>query len=185
MNPNEERLVWIDLETTGLDEDKDLILEVACIITNNELKEIGRFESVVAQHEGEVARRMGPKVRDMHHESSLLLSLMQAKADIHDVQRSLLRMFQDCHVGVLKGKLAGSTAAFDRRFLAKHMPLTMAFFDHRTFDTSTLKEAVRMWDVVDLLPKQEAWAKHRAMADIEYSLELARHVRKTYFKIVV
>lgn len=176
-NPN-DRIVWIDLETTGLDPKKDLILEVAMIITNKDLGVLAAQDWVVYRHEQTLAQALSPVTRMMHKENGLLNHVPHADKDVNDVMMCMLRMMQDNGVRVGKGVLAGSSIHFDRKFMKEQMPLLETFFYHRMFDTSALKTAAQMWAPQLIPPNASA---HRAMADIQASLSLARHFRMQLF----
>ncbi len=171
-----KRLMWIDLETTGLDPKTDQILEVACVITDENLVEIAQCEWVVRP---ERAVCVDSVVLAMHTKNGLFAAIADNRGcNLDDVAVSLAD-FIDHHEIRGKALIAGSTPQFDKSFLAVHMPAVFEFFNHRVFDVSTLKAAARMWGgwpEKDLMP-----AAHRAMSDILYSIEEAKEIRARYF----
>lgn len=175
------RLVWVDLETTGLDPKKDLILEAAIIITDEKLNALASYEQVVWQPGYAITDRMQPFVYEMHAASGLLHAVSKSTKGLEELQRKFHGMLYETGVEPFSGVVAGSTVHFDKSFLEAQIPSLKGFFSHRCFDTSTLKAAHKMWmPCRDILQENEA-AKHRAMADVRYSLELARYYKDTLF----
>lgn len=170
MNP-ELRLVWIDLEMTGLNPDVDVILEIACIITGPDLKPIAETEAVVAAPEAAL-KGMSDYVRDMHTQNGLLARVAKAKTTVQQAEQQVLNLVkQHCPQG--KGVLAGNSIHQDRRFLYKYMPGLESFLFYRQVDVSTLKVLAQAW--YPALPKFEKPGKdHTALSDLKDSIaELA------------
>ncbi len=175
------RMVWIDLETTGLDPDKDVILEVAVVVTSllaahpsvgvaPHYYEFGAESWVVKPRNG--LPPLHPAVLEMHSKNGLLGELHNGDAigEVDVMAAGMVHALEG--VG---GPIAGSTPSFDKRFLDRQMPLLAACFNHRCFDVSTLKQAyaqehAESW--IDLPQETE----HRALADIRYSISVARRV---------
>ncbi len=176
-------MVWIDLETTGLDPEKDTILEVAVVVTS-----LLRSPSLVSEpHYYEFTAdswvvkpanglpALHPAVLEMHSKNGLLGELHDGDAiGAVDVMAAGLVHSLDA----AGGPIAGSTPSFDKRFLDRHMPLLASCFNHRCFDVSTLKQAwaqqyARSWE--DVCHPDEA-EQHRALADIRYSISIARRI---------
>lgn len=177
------RLIWVDLETTGLDPKKDLILEGAVLITDGNLNVLSSYEQVIWQPESRFDL-MQPFVFEMHSESGLLHAVKKSSKGLEDFQRKFHGMLYDAGVEPFQGVIAGSTVHFDKAFLVEQIPSLRGFFSHRCFDTSTLKAAHKLWmPCRDILAENED-AKHRAMADVKYSLELARYYKDTLFGAV-
>lgn len=191
MNTNtNDRLIFMDLETTGLDPDKNEILEVACVITDKDLIELAVYEEIVAVPDPEnVHKRFSPFIMKMHGKAeppvyykpspgTLLSALPAAQKELHDIQKDLLQIFASVGVVPMEGILSGSSIHFDRAFMKKGMPLLEAFFYHRMFDVSALKTAAQMWapHLVPPPPKD-----HRALADVRSSIKLAKHFYEKLF----
>lgn len=177
-------LCWIDLETTGLDENNGRILEYAVVLTDLELNIIAKRESVVPQNVSIAASLMDDYVTKMHEESGLLQALEEVEAgslqytdSIIEEEDSILAMLQ-----VQKSRLdepdidtifviAGNTIGFDRRWIKKHMPQVEAFLHYRQLDVSSYK--VGFPDIFGTATS----IKHRAMDDILASIEQQRLMR--------
>lgn len=161
-----ERIVWVDIETTGLDHAKDIILEVAVVITTGNLHEVGAKSLVVKPASGLPA--LHPAVLAMHG----LLSQLHAGCTLAAADTQLAALVHE-H-GACGGPIAGSSIHFDRRFIERDMPQLAACFSYRCFDVSTLKQAY--------VQATGAWvetgdAAHRAIDDIRYSIEVCRTVQ--------
>ncbi len=169
------RLVWVDIETTGLDPEKDIILEVAVVVTTIVPGVTGSLYGEVSAESWVVKPAAGlpplhPAVLQMHSKNGLLNELHDG-ASVREVDVMAAAMVQ--YFDAVGGPIAGSTPHFDKRFLDRQMPLLAACFNHRTFDVSTLKQA---W----CQEHAESWVhvpgegEHRALSDIRDSIELAR-----------
>ena len=198
-------LVWTDLETTGLDPVKDIVLEVAVVVTDWDLKEIEHFTSLVITenparfipHSHELANR--PILRsaqdkrviyDAHFDNGLVTELCAASdnADpfpsLRHVQKQIVDFLNG--VGVHEGlhmnerpPLAGSTISFDRSFLAEHMPDVLRLLHYRNIDVSTIRELAYKW--WPALGTPEKKGVHRALDDIRESIDLLRFYREKEF----
>lgn len=189
-------LSWVDLETTGLDADRDAVLEVACIATDDKLEELGRWSTVL--HHPHAERLAGlspaddvaidaaseltginPYVIKMHLANGLWAESARSTTTpaMAETQMGefLTRLLGD-QVGERKGpQLAGSTISFDRSFLRRHMPKAHDLLHYRNLDTTTLNEvARRAWPEVHIARPVESKG-HRAMPDVEYSLATLRY----------
>lgn len=190
-------LLWIDLETTGLDPAKDAILEVALVVTDNELDEASMpcgecsehvtepavFSSVIGFDRGAHPNAIDPYVLKMHTKNDLWQACESAAGDddyaLASVEEKLLALARRfCEAKTTP--ICGSTIAFDRAFLKVHMPRIEAHFSHRNLDVSVLGELASRW-------APEVWAKrprpgadaHRALADVRGSIELLKYWRST------
>jgi oligoribonuclease len=169
-------LVWTDLETSGLDPDKDLILEIAIIVTNGDLQEIACCEYTTDAAGWLRLDQLDPIVQQMHLKSGLWEQSRDSTMSTDKVAR-LCAEFID-KLGVVKPQLAGSTISFDRGFLRRRMPELHQRLHYRNLDVSTLNEvAKRFWpEVWAGRPQAEDKDKpHRAMLDIRHSIEQLRY----------
>lgn len=176
-------LCWLDVETSGLDERERRILEIAIIVTDDDLFEQCRFHSLVRF----LGEDMDPMARVMHERSGLLALVRAYEEPLGSVEQRALDWLEESGVppGVLP--LAGSSVAFDRRFLRQWMPKLLEHFHYRNVDVSTITELVRRWYPAIYeqrpgasTPREEL--PHRALDDIEMSLSLARYYRHEVFR---
>jgi oligoribonuclease len=176
-----ENLVWIDCEMTGLDVEKDSLVEIAVLITDSDLNVLDEQGlGVVIKPRKESLAQMGDYVTQMHQESGLLklldsgLAIEQAEAKILDYVKSFA-----AEAGT--APLAGNSIGTDRMFLNRYMPKLDAHLHYRNVDVSSIKELTRRWypKVYFQLPKKSGG--HRALADIRESIAELRYYRQTVF----
>jgi oligoribonuclease len=176
-----ENLVWIDCEMTGLDVEKDSLVEIAVLVTDSELKildEVGL--SVVIKPRPDSLGQMGVFVTQMHKESGLL-PLLADGLDIAEAEEKILSYVQGFAPEARTAPLAGNSIGTDRMFLNRYMPTLDAHLHYRNIDVSSVKELSRRWfpRVYFNLPKKDGG--HRALADILESIKELQYYRKTVF----
>ena len=172
-------LIWIDLEMSGLDPDQCAILELACIVTDGELNELGEGVDLVINQPDEVLAKMDDWCT-RHHGQSGLTDAVRASAI--SLRAAELRTLDHLRRFTNKGQapLAGSSVSHDRRFIDKYMPDLSAWLHYRTIDVSTVKELVKRWyDELELPSKKNT---HRALDDIRESIEELRFYREHAFR---
>lgn len=176
---DELKLVWIDLEMTGLDPAADSILEIAVIVTDADLQPLGQYEAVIATSETQLAV-MNDYVRDMHTKNGLLQRVKAATVSLEEAQAQALALVrQHCAEG--EGVLAGNSIHQDRRFLYRYMPRLEAWLHYRQVDVSSLKVLARAW--YPAVPKYGKEDKdHTALADIQESIEELKYYRERIMK---
>jgi oligoribonuclease len=176
-----DRLVWMDLEMTGLDPDKDVIVEIAVLITDSDLEPIGDGLDLVVHQPADVLDGMEDVVRDMHARSGLTHAVLASTVTLEAAAAQALALIRE-HVPVARtAPLCGNSIATDRTFLVKYMPEIDKHLHYRMIDVSSIKELARRWH-----PKiyQKAPVKgggHRALADILESVEELRYYRSAMF----
>ncbi len=175
-----DRLVWLDMGMTGLDPEICVPLEVAMIITDNQLKELATYESVIRVTETELAS-MGQFVRDMHTENGLLARVAAATAERALVETAMVKLVETWCTEKT-GVLCGNSIWQDRRFIRRYFPRLEAILHYRMVDVSTIKELARRWYGDAALPHKES--PHTAMADIRASIAELEHYRKNLWKPV-
>jgi oligoribonuclease len=175
------RLVWIDLEMTGLNAQEDFILEFAMIITDNNLALLHTGPEAVIHQSESALSKMDAWVRKHHTKSGLLAAVVQSKVCIEDVEQEALAIIQK-HCAPQEALLCGNSIWQDALFLRRYMPKLMQFLHYRMIDVSSIKEVIRRWYPDD---KQAHFVKsdtHRALKDIEESIGELAHYRKIFFK---
>lgn len=175
-------LVWIDLETTGFDPGKEKILEVAAIVTDDSFNELGRWCEVVRPYGWEVGFEqvvLEPTVYEMHRASGLLDAVAASTHRIRDTDEVLgnwIAAFINNRNQGRAPQLAGSSVHFDRSFMHVHLPKTLGRMHYRQLDVSSLNEmARRVWPAAYEARPRGGDKAHRALADIEQSIKLARY----------
>jgi oligoribonuclease len=173
-----ESLVWIDCEMTGLDVEKDCLVEIAVVITDSELNILDEGLSVVIKPREESLAGMGEFVTNMHKESGLLELLPNGVA-LEDAEDKILEYVKGFAPEARTAPLAGNSIGTDRMFINRYMPALDAHLHYRNVDVSSIKELVRRWypKVYFQLPKKSGG--HRALADIRESIAELVYYRKT------
>jgi oligoribonuclease len=175
-----ERLVWIDCEMTGLDLSADALIEVAALVTDFDLNVLGEGIDLVIKPSAESLDQMGDFVRSMHEKSGLLDQLDGGLTLDEAEQQVLAYVKEHCPDGS-RPPLAGNTVATDRSFLARDMPALEAFLHYRIVDVSSIKELARRWYPRTYFQAPTKRGNHRALADIQESIEELRYYRDTVF----
>lgn len=175
-------LVWIDLEMTGLDVDKDVILEIAVIVTDGQLTKAIEGPELVVGASPEQLAGMVPVVKKMHKKSGLTERVLNSDVTVRQAERQVLS-FVKKHVPE-KGiaPLAGNSIHTDRAFLVKHMPRLVSHLHYRIVDVSTIKELTRRWMPDRLEEAPEKDTGHRALADIRESIKELEYYRTAVFQ---
>lgn len=167
-----ERMVWVDLETTGLDPKKNVILEIGVIITDAFLNELIARSWVVGRAAKEERENADPIVRAMHDANGLWDECESSTTLLSDVETHVIKFIVE-NAGS-RGPICGSSPHFDKSFLDVEMPDLARHFNHRVFDVSTLKQAMLCWTSKEFPPSEPA---HRALADVRGSIAVARECR--------
>ena len=163
------RLVWVDLEMTGLDPETCTIVEIATIVTDSDLQIIAEGPSLVIHQTDEMLAGMSPFVRELHTKSGLLDRIRTSPVSLEDAARETLA-FLEKHTPKGVSPLCGNSVWKDRAFLEKYMPNVVSFLHYRMIDVSTIKELVRRWYPSSLhAPKKQEI--HRALDDIRESIQ--------------
>ena len=175
-----DRLVWIDCEMTGLSLEQDALIEVAALVTDFDLNVLGEGVDVVIKPSPESLEQMDAFVRDMHTASGLLAEL-DSGVTVEEAQQRVLDYIQEhCEDGS-RPPLAGNTVGTDRMFLARDMPALETFLHYRVVDVSSIKELARRWYPRAYYNAPAKRGNHRALADIQESIEELRYYRAAVF----
>ncbi len=174
-------LAWMDLEMTGLDPAKHVIVEIATLLTDDQLNIIERGPDLVIKTDEEALTHMDQVVIDMHTKSGLL-DQIRASTITHDQAAAETLDFLKSHISTAGTvPLCGNSIGMDRRFLSVHMPEIEDFLHYRSIDVSTIKELARRWypEVLSSAPKKEVG--HRALDDVTESINELRYYREAVF----
>ena len=175
-----DRLVWIDCEMTGLDIERDALVEIACLVTDAELTLLDEGVDVIIKPTAEALAGMPEVVREMHTVSGLLDELPSGitVAEAQDIVLAYVRG----HVGEpKKAPLCGNSIATDRWFIARDMPDLDAYLHYRMVDVSSIKELARRWYPRAYFASPAKHGGHRALADITESVQELRYYREAVF----
>jgi oligoribonuclease len=175
-----DRLVWIDCEMTGLDLERDALIEIACLVTDGNLVVLDEGLDLIIKPPPEALDQMEPVVRDMHTASGLLAELASG-ITLAEAQDQVLAYVRRYIGEPRRVPLAGNSIATDRAFIARDMPELDAFLHYRMVDVSSIKELVRRWYPRTYFASPPKRGGHRALADIKESIEELRYYRETVF----
>jgi oligoribonuclease len=173
--PSEGRLIWIDLEMTGLDTDRDSIIEIATVITDAQLNVLAEGPEFAITHDLATLEAMDDWNRNQHRKSGLWQRVLDHGVSMREAEERTLEFLQGW-VGPKASPICGNSICQDRRFLHRCMPELERFFHYRNLDVSTLKELARRWapQVLGGLQKDSA---HTALSDVRDSIAELRHYR--------
>ena len=173
---NDDNLIWIDLEMTGLDTDQDSILEIATIITDKSLNILSESAEIAIAHPLARLEAMDDWNRNQHRKSGLWQRVVESDVDIARAE-AVTMDFLTRWVPAGKSPMCGNSICQDRRFLHRLMPRLERFFHYRNLDVSTVKELARRWapEVARGFVKE---SKHTALSDIRDSIEELRYYRR-------
>lgn len=177
---DDKNLVWLDLEMTGLEPDRDVVLEIATIVTDGELNILAEGPCLAIHQTNEILDNMDPWCVDQHGKSGLTQRCRESRITELDAQaRTLEFLSQWCASG--KSPLCGNTIGQDRRFLVRYMPRLHDFFHYRSIDVSSIKELVSRWypDSKYVYSKNK---QHLSLEDVKESIAELVHYRRTVFK---
>jgi oligoribonuclease len=170
----------MDLEMTGLDHTRDVIVEIATIVTDDELTVVAEGPDLVVHQPDDVLATMEPFVREMHTRSGLLDAIRASTVSLEEAGAATLAFISD-HVGAEKVPLCGNSIGTDRRFLAAYLPEIEAALHYRSIDVSSVKELVRRWYPKVRQERPQKQGQHRALDDIRDSIAELRYYRERVF----
>ena len=175
-----EHLVWIDCEMTGLDPEKDCLVEIAVVITNSDLEPVDEGIDLVIKPREDSLANMGDYVREMHTTSGLINEFASG-LELADAEAKVLEYIKQYIPEARQAPLAGNSIGTDRMFINRYMPSLDQHLHYRNIDVSSIKELSRRWypRVYFQLPKKDGG--HRALADINESINELRYYRETVF----
>ena len=179
LDRKKDRLVWLDMEMSGLNPEKERILEIAMVVTNGDLEIVAEGPVLVVHQEDALLDGMDAWNKGTHGRSGLITKVKESTLTEEAAEKLCLE-FLAKHLKAGASPMCGNTIHQDRRFMARYMPKLEAYFHYRNIDVSTVKELCRRWqpEIAKSFAKQQA---HTALADILESIEELRHYREKFF----
>jgi oligoribonuclease len=175
-------LVWMDLEMTGLDPARNVIVEIATLVTDDDLEIVAEGPDIVIHQPAEALAAMDPFVVEMHTKSGLLREIEASTVTLEEAGAQTLAFIKE-HVAEARSvPLCGNSIGTDRRFLAAYLPEIEEYLHYRSVDVSTVKELARRWYPDALAAAPEKTGGHRALDDIRESVAELRYYRATIFR---
>src|SRR5436190_18878088 len=172
----------MDLEMTGLDPDRHVIVEIATLVTDDDLEVVAEGPDLVVHQPPEALAEMDDVVRKMHTKSGLLAAIESSKLSLADAGAATLDFIKQ-HVPEPRSvPLAGNSIGMDRRFLAAHLRDVEEYLHYRSVDVSTVKELARRWYPDAFAAAPEKASGHRALDDIRESVAELRYYRSSIFR---
>ncbi|MGV9826627.1 MULTISPECIES: oligoribonuclease [unclassified Gordonia (in: high G+C Gram-positive bacteria)] len=177
----QDKLVWIDCEMTGLDLDKDKLIEIAALVTDGDLNILGDGVDVVIHADDDALDSMPDVVTKMHADSGLTEEVRRSTVTVAEAEKMVLDYIR-AHVTTPGAvPLAGNSIATDRGFIARDMPELDTYLHYRMVDVSSIKELCRRWYPRIYFNQPEKGLSHRALADIRESIRELRYYRAAAF----
>jgi oligoribonuclease len=174
-------LVWMDLEMTGLDPSKDVIVEIATLVTDAELNIVAEGPDLVIHVDDAALESMGAVVTNMHAKSGLTEAIRASTVTLEEAGAQTLAFIKE-HVPVERtAPLCGNSIGTDRRFLAAYLPEIEEYLHYRSVDVSTIKELVERWYPEAYAKRPNKSGNHRALGDIVDSVTELRYYREAVF----
>jgi len=172
---DENRLLWVDMEMSGLSPDTDRVLELAIVVTDADLNLVAEGPVIVVYQDPSVLDRMDAWNQATHARSGLVARVRESRIDEAAAERQMLDWVAR-YVPAGRSPMCGNSICQDRRFMARWMPRLEAFFHYRNLDVSTLKELARRWKP-QIYRSFEKKSRHEALADIYESISELKHYR--------
>jgi oligoribonuclease len=176
-----DRLVWLDMEMTGLNPQQDCIIELAIVVTDNQLNTIAEAPIWAVYQLDSVLDSMDDWNKSTHQRSGLVERVRASTMNVADVEAAALAFLMP-HLKAGVSPMCGNSICQDRRFMARWMPELEAFFHYRNLDVSTLKELVKRWRP-ELMKGFNKKGKHEALADVYESIEELVYYREHFLNI--
>jgi oligoribonuclease len=179
--PNEQpNLIWIDCEMTGLSLEKDVLVEIAVLVTDSDLNVIGDGVDVVIKASAEQLAGMNDFVTQMHTSSGLITEIPHG-ISVGEAEAKVIAYLESAATQPGKSPLAGNSVSVDRSFIARDMPLLNNYLHYRTVDVSSIKELTRRWFPKAYFAAPPKTGNHRALGDIQDSIAELAYYRQSVF----
>ena len=181
MAQNQNNLIWLDMEMTGLIPETDRVIEIAMVITDNDLNTVAEAPVLVIHQPDSILDGMDNWNKSTHGKSGLIEKIKVSTLSEAMVEEQMLAFLKE-YVPVRTSPMCGNSICQDRRFMARWMPKLEEYFHYRNLDVSTLKELAKRWkpEVANGIKKH---GKHEALADIYESIAEMKHYRETFLKL--
>lgn len=175
---DDNNLIWIDLEMTGLDPETEVIIEIATIVTDAQLNVIAEGPSLVVHQPDNILDAMDEWCTNQHGKSGLTDRVRRSKISTEQAEQETIAFLQQ-YIARGKSPMCGNTVSQDRRFLFKYMPDLESYFHYRHIDVSTVKELAKRWkpEIIDGVKKSSS---HLALDDIRDSIEELKYYRQHF-----
>ncbi len=183
MSPSNSNLIWIDLEMTGLQPQKDRIIEIATVITDSDLHVVAEGPVFAIHQSEQLLAEMDEWNTEHHTRSGLVERVQQSKITEREAEAETVEFLRQ-HVNEGKSPMCGNSIWQDRRFLSLYMPELEKFFHYRMIDVSTLKELALRW-VPKVYQGVQKESRHLALDDIYDSINELKYYRKELFRCVI
>lgn len=179
MANEQPNLIWIDCEMTGLDLEKDVLVEIAVLVTDSELKLIGEGIDLVIAATPEQLAGMNEFVTQMHTNSGLITEIPNG-ISVSAAEDAIIKYLESASTVAGKSPLAGNSVSVDRSFIARDMPRLNDYLHYRTIDVSSVKELARRWNAKVYFNSPAKTGNHRALGDIQDSIAELAHYRANF-----
>jgi oligoribonuclease len=179
MANEQPNLIWIDCEMTGLDLEKDVLVEIAVLVTDSELNLIGEGIDLVIAATPEQLAGMNEFVTQMHANSGLITEIPNGIA-LNEAEDLIIKYLESANTVAGKSPLAGNSVSVDRSFIARDMPRLNNYLHYRTIDVSSVKELARRWNPKVYFNAPAKTGNHRALGDIQDSIAELVHYRANF-----
>ena len=180
MANEQPNLIWIDCEMTGLSLEKDVLVEIAVLVTDSDLNVIGEGVDVVIKASAEQLAGMNEYVTQMHTTSGLITQIPDG-ISVKEAEAKVIAYLENASTQPGKSPLAGNSVSVDRSFIARDMPLLNEYLHYRTVDVSSIKELTRRWFPKAYFAAPAKTGNHRALGDIQDSIAELAYYRQTVF----
>ncbi len=180
MANEQPNLIWIDCEMTGLDLNRNVLVEIAVLVTDSELNVIGEGIDLVIKATDAQLEGMNDFVREMHTNSGLITEIPNG-ITLHEAEELILSYLRNTSTIEGKSPLAGNSVSVDRSFIARDMPALNTYLHYRTIDVSSIKELARRWYPRAYLNAPAKTGNHRALGDIQDSIAELAYYRSSVF----
>ncbi len=181
MSQDQNNLIWLDMEMTGLVPETDRIIEVAIVVTDGNLNTIAEGPVMVVYQPDAVLDGMDAWNKSTHKKSGLIEKVKASTVSEAEAENQLLEFLKQ-HVPASTSPMCGNSICQDRRFMARGMPKLEAFFHYRNLDVSTLKELAKRWKP-SIMSGMKKHGKHEALADIYESIEELKYYRENFLQV--